>query len=386
MCFDYIIVGAGITGITAAEELSNVLDKKVLLIDKRDHIGGNCYDYFNEEGNLVHKYGPHVFHTNNTQVYNYLSLFTRWNNYSHKILFKYNDTLVPIPFNFISIDKSLSSYAEEIKIALIEEYNINDKIPIEKLRNSDNEYLKKLGNHIYQIFSEHFKKLYQITDEEVNEFVEKMFPFRMSYDCRYYTTMYQVEPTHGYTNMFKNMLSNHNITVLLNKDYNEIIKIDFENNKIYYEDEEFKGHLIFTGMIDEFFKYKYGELEYNSLIYENELINESTFQDNSIIYYPNKYHFTRVTDFKYLSGNIMNTTVVQFEYPVKYDRKDKEQNIPYYPIDLKRNKEVYEKYHKLSDDFLNVTFIGRLAEYKLLQMDECVEKVLNLINSKFNKI
>ena len=386
MCSDYIIVGAGITGITAAEELANVLDKKVLLIDKREHIGGNCYDYLDDNGNLIHKYGPHVFHTDNTHVYNFLSLFTRWNNYSHKILFKYNDTLVPVPFNFISVDKALPEDSEEIKIALIEEYEINEKIPIRKLVQSENEHIKQLGNHIYEIFSEHFKKLYQIGDDELSEFVDKMFPFRMSYDCRYYNAMYQVEPLHGYSYMFKNMLSNPNITVVLNRDYNDLIRIDYENKRIFYEDEEFNGHLIFTGMIDEFFKYKYGELEYNSLILENEEINGKTFQDNSVIYYPNQYHLTRVTDYNYLSGNTLDTTVVQFEYPVKYDRNDKEQNIPYYPIDLKRNRKLYEKYKKLSDEFMNVTFVGRLAQYELLQMDECVEIVLDLINTKFSEI
>ena len=386
MSFDYIIVGAGITGIAAAEELANVLDKKVLIIDKREHIGGNCYDYLNDKGNIIHKYGPHIFHTDNTYVYNFLSLFTRWNNYNHKILFKYDDTLVPVPFNFISVDKLLPSYSEQIKMALIEKYDINERIPIQELKESDDEYIRKLGNMMYHVISGYFKKLYGINDEEVKEFIPKMFPFRMSYDCRYYSNVYQVEPVLGYTNMFKNMLSNSNITVLLNKDYHDIISIDYENKKIYYENEEFTGHLIFTGMIDEFFNYKYGELEYNSLILENELINESTFQDNSIIYYPNQYHFTRLTDYKYLSENNLETTVIQFEYPVRYDREDKERNIPYYPIDLKRNKELYEKYHELSYDFDNVTFVGRLAEYKFLQMDECVEKVLNLISSKFSEI
>lgn len=382
MSFDYIIVGAGICGITAAEELANVMNKNVLLIDKRDHIGGNCYDYVNENGNLIHKYGPHVLHTDNTQVFNYLSLFTRWNNYNHKILLKDENSLIPVPFNFISIDKCLKDYSEEIKIALIDNYKINEDIPVIELLGSDNKYLRKLGCYIYNAFSNYFKKLYGIDDEMVMGYVDQMLPFRMSYDCRYYKNIYQAEPTHGFTNMFNNMLSNHKITVMLNKDYHEIIKIDYDNNKIYYEDEEFKGHLIFTGMIDEFFDYEYGELSYNSLILENEDIKQSRFQDNATIYYSENYHFTRITDFEYLSQDLNDSTVIQFEYPVAYDRMNEEQNVPYYPLNQDKDKDIYAKYKKLADDYENVTFIGRLAEYKLVQMDECVEKVLSLIGNE----
>lgn len=383
MSFDYIIVGAGIAGITAAEELANVLNKKVLLIDKKNHIGGNCYDYYNEHGNLIHKYGPHVFNTDNLEVYNYLSRFTRWNNYSHKIIFKIKDAMVPVPFNFISVDKILKYDSEEIKKALLENYKVKESIPIKKLIESENDYIRILGNTIYDIFAKYYKKLYLINDKETEEFIDKMHPFRMSYDCRFYTTLYQLEPTHGYTSMFKNMLSNHNITVMLNKDYHEIIDVDLEDKKIYYEGKEFNGHLIFTGMIDEFFNYEFGELKYNSLILENEEIDNNTFQDTSIIYYPEDKYFTRITDFKYLSGDFLPTTVIQFEYPVEYNKKYEEQNIPYYPIDLEKNKKIYYQYKELTEYFENVTFIGRLAEYKFLKMDEIVKEVLNLINNKF---
>lgn len=383
MSFDYIIVGAGIAGITAAEELANTLNKKILLIDKKDHIGGNCYDYYNDNGNIIHKYGPHVFNTNNIEVYNYLSLFTHWKNYNHKIIFKVNDELIPVPFNFISIDKILKYESEEIKKALIENYKVKERITIKELKESENSYIRILGNTIYDIFAKYYKKLYLIDDEEVKEFIYKMYPFRMSYDCRFYDTTYQIEPIHGYTSMFKNMLSNHNITVLLNKDYHEIIDIDFEEKKIYYEGKEFEGHLIFTGMIDEFFNYEFGELKYNSLILENEEIENSTFQEASIIYYPEDNHFTQISDFKYISGDYLPTTVIQFEYPVEYNKKYEEQSIPYYPIDLEKNKKTYYKYRKLAEYFENVTFVGRLAEYKLLKMDEVVEEVLNLINNKF---
>lgn len=384
MPFDYIIVGAGITGITAAEELANVLNKKVLLIDKRSHIGGNCYDYINQEGTLIHKYGPHILHTDSDEVYDYLSLFTLWNIYNHKVLYKIQDTLVPVPFNLISIDKCLSNESENIKNALLDQYEVNSKIPVKELKNSSNEYLRLLGNFIHDnVFLKDFKKQYGLNEEEIEEFIDKMLPFNLSYDCRYYKDNHQVVPAHGYTNMFENMLSNHNITILLEKDYHEILSIDYENKKIFYEDKEFKGHIIFTGMIDEFFNYRYGELPYRSLILLNEDLDDVIFQENATIHYPDEYHFTKITEFKYLTGQQTFNTTIQFEFPTEYDINNEEQNIPYYPIDLEKNMALYKKYLKLSEEYENVTFIGRLAEYRLLQMDELVKKVLDLINNKF---
>lgn len=384
LSFDYIIVGAGIAGITAAEELANVLNKKVLLIDKRDHIGGNCYDYVNKDGTIIHKYGAHVFHTNSNKVYNYLSLFTLWNIYNHKVLYKINNSLVPVPFNLISVDKSLPLSAERIKDALLEEYDVNTKVPIKDLLKSENEYINELGNFIYEnVFLKNFKKQYGLNENELEEFLDRIPPFNVSYDCRYFDDLHQVVPSQGYTQMFENMLTNHNITILLGKDYREILKIDYENKKIYYEDEEFHGHLIFTGMIDEFFNYKYGKLPYRSLILMNEDLNEIFFQDNATIYYPDEYHFTKITEFKYFTGQQTRNTTIQFEYPAEYNEKFEEQNIPYYPVDITKNKRIYEKYHELSSEYENITFIGRLAEYKLLQMDEIVEKVLDLVSNKF---
>ena len=383
MPFDFIIVGAGLAGITAAEELANVMNKKVLLLEKRDHIGGNCYDFINENGTRVNKYGPHIFHTDNNLVYNYLSLFTMWDRHSHKILFKCDDTMVPVPFNFISIDKILPKEAEEIKSALLDKYDVKSKIPIKELVESENKHIKKLGDTIYEIFSKHLKKVYNINDNEIIEFIDKLLPFRTSYDCRYYENVYQAIPREGYTNMFNNMLSNHNITVMLNTDYHDIIKIDHKNKKIYFEDEEFEGHLIFTGMIDEFFEYKFGKLPYRSSILINEIIENDTFQDNAVIYYPEEYHFSRITDYKYLCGDYLESTTIQLEYPVEYDVTSEEENVPFYCLPLEKNKEIFKKYRKLSEEYENITFIGRLTEYETLQMDEVVEKVLKLISEKF---
>lgn len=381
MSYDYIIVGAGIAGITAAEELANVLNKKVLLIDKREHIGGNCYDYINKDGIIIHKYGPHIIHTNNTKVYDYLSLFTLWNTYNHKVLYKMDDNLIPIPFNLISIDKCLPPESQHIKKVLLDKYEVNSHVPIKELMNSSDEYLQLLGQYVYNnIFLKDYKKLYELDEDELQEFVDKMIPVQVSYDCRYYLDRYQVVPTHGYTNMFQNMLTSNNITILLETDYREIINVDHENKKIYYEGREYNGHLIFTGMIDEFFDYKYGQLPYRSLILLNEDLNEVLFQDNAVIQYPEEYHFRKITEYKYLTGQQTVNTTIQFEFPTEYSIKNEEQNIPYYPLDLEKNKNIYDKYRKLSEKYENVSFIGRLAQYELLQIDEIVEEVLNLIN------
>lgn len=383
MTFDYIIVGAGIAGITAAEELANVMNAKVLIIEKQDHIGGICYDYVNEKGTNIHKYGPHIFHTNNTIVYNYLSLFTMWNRHSHKILFKHENQLIPVPFNFISIDKILPAESEDIKGALLEQYDINTTVTIKEMMNSENEYLKLLGEHIYALFSKHLKKVYGIGDGKLSEFIDEFLPFRTSYDCRVYKDVYQAIPRDGYANMFSNMLSNQNITVMLNKDYKDIIKIDHETKKIFYEENEFDGHLIFTGPIDEFFDYRYGKLPYRSSVMINETVDNPNFQDIAVKYYPEEYHFTRITDFKYLNDQYIDTTTIQIEYPTEYDVDSKEGNIPLYPIPLEKNMNLYEKYRALTEEYDNVTFIGRLSEYKILQMDEVVEKVLNMMSEKF---
>lgn len=382
MSYDYIIVGAGITGITAAEEVANILEKTVLLIDKRDHIGGNCFDYVNEYGTLVHRYGPHIFHTNNPQVYNYLSLFTTWNVYNHKVVYKIGNELIPIPFNLISIDKCLPNNSEKVKDALLEEYEVNSKVSVKELIDSDNESLQLLGNYIYtNIYQKEIKKIYGVEDtNQIMNFIDKMPPVIVSYDCRYYNDVYQTIPASGYTKMFENMLTNHNINVLLEKDYKDILKIDYENKKVYYEGEEFNGQIIFTGKIDEFFNYKYGELPYRSSVLLNEDIQEIMFQENATINYPDEYHFTRITEFKYLTGQQNFYTTLQFEFPVEYKKDNPEQNNPFYAMDTPENKKLYERYEKLSKEFENVTFIGRLAEYKDMNMDESVEKVLDLIN------
>ena len=380
MEYDYIIVGAGITGITAAEQLANVYDKKVVLIDKNDHIGGNCYDYYDESGILVHKYGPHIFHTNNEEVYSYLSLFTTWNVYNHKLVCNINNTVIPVPFNLISIDKTMQEDNQKITTALLTEYIVNDTLPLDKLKESKNPDIQKLVSYVNEnIYTPYVKKIYGVDPEKICEVDGVNINITISYDCRYYQDKYQAVPSNGYTSMFENMLSNHNINILLEHDYNDIISIDLENKKVYFNDEEYTGQLIFTGMIDEFFNYCYGKLPYRSIVYMNETVDQIHFQENASIIYPNDYHFTEITEYKYITGQHARNTTIQFAFPTDYNPKYDETNIPYYPIITEENMELFRKYEKLTEKFPQITFMGRLCNYKHLNMDEAVQNVHDVL-------
>lgn len=380
MEYDYIIVGAGITGITAAEQLANVYDKKVLLIDKNDHIGGNCYDYYDESGILVHKYGPHIFHTNNEEVYSYLSLFTTWNVYNHKLVCNINNTVIPVPFNLISIDKTMQDDNQKITTALLTEYIVNDTLPLDKLKESKNPDIQKLVSYVNEnIYTPYVKKIYGVDPEKICEVDGVNINITISYDCRYYQDKYQAVPSNGYTSMFENMLSNHNINILIEHDYNDIISIDLENKKVYFNDEEYTGQLIFTGMIDEFFNYCYGKLPYRSIVYMNETVDQIHFQENASIIYPNDYHFTEITEYKYITGQHARNTTIQFAFPTDYNPKYDETNIPYYPIITEENMELFRKYEKLTEKFPQITFMGRLCNYKHLNMDEAVQNVHDVL-------
>ena len=381
--YDYIVIGAGIAGITAAQRIATVLRKRVLVIEKRDHVGGNCYDYYDEKGILIHKYGPHVLHTKNRDIYQYLSLFTNWNVYNHKILGKIEDELLPIPFNLISIHKAFLEKTSQMKKALLDNYNVDSKVDVNELKNSANEYLREIGEYVDEKFlSTYCEKQWGVTADNLDSSFEDYLKVIPSYNCRYYDDKYQGMPSKGYTDMFLHMLNNPDINIILNKDYREILSVNHQENKIYYKGEEFKGKIIFTAMIDEFFEYKYGILPYHSLIHINECVDYSNFQGEAVICYPEEYHFTRIIEYKYLTGQSSNHTSIQFEYPSKYNPNVEEQSIPYYPIHNEDNLKLYEKYRKLTENYPNVKFIGRLAEYKYMEMDEVVEKVLKFISEE----
>lgn len=373
--FNFIVIGAGLAGCTIAERIANILGEKVLLIEKRNHIGGNCYDYYNEYGILVHKYGPHIFHTNYREVWDYISKFTEWIYYQHKVLAYVDGKKVPIPFNLNTLELLFSKHLSfKLERKLIEKFGYGSRISILKLKEVEDKDLKLLADFIYEKFFLNYTiKQWNTKPEELEENVTARVPINISRDDRYFQDIYQGIPKEGYTKIFEKMLNTDKIKILLNTDYKEIIEIDFIEREIYLLGRKFKGKLIFTGMIDEFFNYELGELPYRSLKFQFKTYNKEYYQEVATINYPNDFEFTRITEFKHMTGQFSLYTTVAEEYPKPYE---KEKNIPYYPIPKKENIDLYNKYLKRAKEFKNVLFVGRLAEYKYSNMDYVVKRSL----------
>lgn len=380
--FDYIIVGAGLAGCVMAERIATILDRKVLIIEKRNHVGGNCYDHYNENGILVHNYGPHIFHTNIEDVWEYMSHFTQWNNYQHQVLGFVDGKNVPIPFNLNTLHELLpESKAKDLEKILIEKFDINTKVPILELKKSDDEDLKFLAEFVYEkVFLNYTKKQWGLTPEELDPSVTERVPIYLSKDNRYFQDKYQGLPRNGYYKLFQKMLENINIKILLNTDFKELVKI--EKNQIYLEDEKFDGKMIFTGKIDELFDYEFGELPYRSLRFETETLDENYYQEVGTVNYPNNYKFTRITEFKHLTGQKNEKTSIIREYPKTYDA---DKDIPYYPIPKKDCTELYEKYLEKSGKVNNLILVGRLATYKYYNMDVVVSEALQKFEEILNE-
>jgi UDP-galactopyranose mutase len=353
--FDYLIVGAGFAGSVLAERLATQANKKVLIIDKRDHIAGNAYDYYNNDGILIHKYGPHIFHTNSKEVFEYLSQFTPWRQCEHKVLASVDGQLVPIPINLDTINKL---YNLNLSSADVENFFAERAEKVDRVKTSEDVVVSKVGRELYEkFFRGYTRKMWDLDPSELDASVTARVPTRTNRDDRYFTDTYQAMPLYGYTHMFSNMLSHKNIKVMLNTDYKEIIDIiPFKN-------------LIFTGPVDEYFNYCYGKLPYRSLEFKFETIDKEVFQPTGTVNYPNEQLYTRITDFKYLTGQVHHKTAVVYEFP-------KAEGDPYYPVPRPENAELYKKYQQLASTIKNTYFVGRLATYKYYNMDQVVAQAL----------
>jgi UDP-galactopyranose mutase len=379
--FNYIVVGSGFAGSVIAERIANVLNQKVLIIEKRNHIGGNCYDYRDENNIIVHKYGPHLFHTDYKEVFDYLSNFTDWHIYHHKVLAFVDGKKVPLPFNLNSIYEVFpQELAKRLEVKLIEKYGYGTKIPILELLKEEDQDLKLLVNYVYEkIYKNYTMKQWGLKPEEISPQVTARVPIYVSRDNRYFTDKYQMIPKDGYTKIFERMLNNPNIKIMLNTDFKEVISIDFENKKIYFLGEEFKGKLIFTGMIDELFNFNYGFLPYRSLDLRFETIEQEYYQEAPVVNYPNDYDFTRITEFKHIHPVKSDKTTILKEYPKAYQPNV---DIPYYPVFTKENQELYNKYKEEADKFENLVLVGRLAEYRYYDMDDVVKRALEVFEER----
>jgi len=359
-----LIVGAGITGITLAERFASKRSE-VLLIEKRNHIGGNCYDYKNRDGILIHKYGPHIFHTNYKEVWDYLSQFTEWIPYQHKVLGFFNGKYAPIPFNLNTLYELLPQQADNLEKKLIKNFGNNKKIPILELKKTKDKDLKFLADFVYEkVFLGYNLKQWGKTPEQIDSLVSARVPIVISKDNRYFQDKYQGIPKNGYTKMFERMLKNKNVTLQLNTDFKEI-------------QDKIKCDVIFyTGPIDDFFDYKYGKLDYRCLNIKFKTLNQKEFQPAAVVNYPDlKHPYTRITEFKKLTHQKHKKTAIGIE-------KSGEKGILAWPLLDKKNKNLFQKYLKEAEKLKkqNIYFVGRLAEYKYYNMDEAVKSALGISN------
>lgn len=355
--FDYLIVGAGFAGAVLAERLASDAGKKVMIVDKRNHIGGNTYDHYNKEGLLVHKYGPHIFHTNSREIYDYLGQFTEWRPYEHRVLASVDGMLVPIPINLNTINQL---YGLNLCSSEVESFLQSKAEKKERIITSEDVVVSKVGRELYEKFFQGYtRKQWDLDPSELDSSVAARIPVRNNKDDRYFTDKFQGMPLEGYTKMFEKMLSHPNIKILLNTDYKEI------QNQFSYRE------MIYTGPIDYYFDYCYGKLPYRSLEFKFETLEQEVHQPTGTVNYPNEHPYTRSTEFKYLTGQKHPKTTVVYEYPLA-------EGDPYYPVPRPENAELYRKYQALAAGSKRVHFTGRLATYKYYNMDQVVAQSLTL--------
>lgn len=357
MKVDYLIVGAGFAGATVAERVASQLNKKVLIVEKRNHIGGNCYDCYNNDGILIQKYGPHIFHTSSKEVWDYLSKFTEWNNYVHRVIANVNGLEVYLPINLDTMERL---YGYRFTPEELQAYFDRKRVKLDSIQNSKDVVVSQVGEELYDLFFKNYtKKQWGVYPEELDAQVTKRLPVRFNRDTRYFSDRYQGIPKHGFTRLFENMLDHKNIRIMLNTDYKDIIdEVDYEK-------------LIYTGPIDYFFDYKYGPLPYRSLEFKLETVDSEKYQKSAVVNYPNDHDYTRITEFKQFYFQTHRKTTLCYEYP-------KNEGDPYYPIPSNECQAMYAKYKKEVENLNKVSFIGRLAEYKYLNMDQVVDDSIKL--------
>jgi UDP-galactopyranose mutase len=355
--YDYLIVGAGYAGAVCARQLADA-GKKVLVLDKRSHIGGNAYDEKDSHGVLIHPYGPHIFHTNSKRVFEYLSRFTAWRFYEHRVLAKVNDQYYPIPINRLTINQV---FGLNLKEEEVEPFLDTKRIPKESVKTSEDVVLNSVGPELCEMFFRGYtKKQWNLDLSELSAGVAARIPTRKNDDDRYFADTYQFMPADGYSAMFERILDSSNIEVELN--------VDFLANR----DQWSYSKLIYTGPVDAFYDSCYGQLPYRSLSFEHQHLSDvECLQAVGTVNYPNEEKFTRITEFKHLTGQKVSGTSIVREY-------SKAVGDPYYPVPNPNNESLYKKYQERADCEPNVYFVGRLAQYRYYNMDQVVASALSL--------
>ena len=355
--YDYLIVGCGFAGSVLAERLATQHGARVLMIDKRDHVGGNAYDEKNADGILYHKYGPHIFHTNSDEVFDYLSKFTGWRPYEHRVLANVRDQLVPIPINRTTLNEL---FGLDLKTdAEAAEYLASRAESVDEIKTSEDVVINAVGRELYETFFRGYtRKQWGLDPSELDKSVTARIPTRTNTDDRYFTDKHQAMPADGYTAMFRKMLDHPNITIMLGTDFREV------------KDEIDAAHIIYSGPVDEFFDWRFGKLPYRSLRFVHSTIDAERFQPVGTVNFPSEdVPYTRISEYKHLTGQQHRLTSITLEYPSA-------EGDPYYPVPRPENQALYKKYEALADATPGVTFVGRLATYRYYNMDQIVGQAL----------
>jgi UDP-galactopyranose mutase len=356
--YDYLVVGAGFAGSVIAERLASQHDAKVLVIDRRPHVAGNAFDHLDEAGILIHQYGPHIFHTNSDEIVDYLSQFTAWRPYEHRVLADVRGQLVPIPINRTTLNKLFDLDLKTDEEAA--DYLASRAETVDEIKTSEDVVINAVGRELYELFFQGYtRKQWGIDPSELDKAVTARIPTRTNTDDRYFGDKHQIMPAEGYTKMFESMLDHPNIDVLLGADFREL------------KDKIQAGHIVYTGPIDEYFDFRFGKLPYRSLKFEHKIVDRETFQPVAVVNYPHPdVPYTRITEYKYLTGQTAAKTSLTYEYPSA-------EGDPYYPIPRPENQALFKKYEALADSTSGVTFVGRLATYRYYNMDQVVGQALS---------
>ena len=373
--FDSVIIGAGVAGCVAARDLAES-GRKVLVLEQRDHIGGNCYDEKDEHGILIHKYGPHIFHTKEQKAYDYLSRFTDWYAFGHEVVANVYGKLIPVPFNLNTLHMVYEQEkADALEKKLIDAFGLESRVPILKLREHEDPEIREIADYVYEnIFLHYTMKQWGQTPEQIDPAVTGRVPVLISHDNRYFQEPWQGMPLHGYTLMFEKMLDHENITVEIGVDARS--RVSFSEGSVSLDGQAFTGDVIYTGPLDELFDCRFGRLPYRSLRFDFEYYDKPDYQGHSVVNYTVSEDFTRITEFKYLTGQQAEGTTIVKEYPFAYTGAAGE--IPYYSIANEANQKLYEQYRGLVEHIPNVWLLGRLAEYKYYNIDAMVLRALEL--------
>lgn len=375
--FDCLVIGAGYAGSVAAREMAERGGRRVLVLERRGHVGGNAYDCLDEHGILIHKYGPHIFHTSERRVFDYLSRFTGWRDYQHRVVANVHGRFLPVPFNLTSLHMAFpEEKAARLEDKLLSAYSANARVTILSLRENTDPELREVADYVYEnVFVHYTMKQWGQTPEEIDPATTARVPVLLSRDDRYFQDPYQGMPLEGYTPLFQRMLDHPRITVELGVDARE--RMALEDGVIRLDGEPFAGPVIYTGEVDELFSFRFGHLPYRTLDFDFETLEVDRFQPTATVNYTVSEDYTRITEYKQLTGQVVpGRTTIMKEYSRAYTGSPGE--IPYYAVISPENNALYGRYRDLAGGFSNLHLLGRLAEYKYYNMDAIALRALTL--------